>query len=112
MQNESSDKIMKYNSIVINNIYFFESHRRGVNAFLKGSSVPVPDSLNTLAENFLCNGFIQISKWCIVNINHVTDLKVRLNSQIDLTLNNKTVVTVNRTYIKGFRNYLRKGTKK
>lgn len=111
MQNEYSNDNKEYCSIILNHIYYFESHRRGVNASLEKSFVPVPDSLGSLSNMFSNKGFIRISKWCIVNINHIVDFRVRINSQIDLILDNKSIVTVNRAYLRDFRKFLKKGMK-
>ena len=109
---DKSDNIVEYSSITQNDIYYFESHRRGVNIFLVDSSFPATDSLNTISINMKSSGFVRISKWCIVNVDHISDMRARINSQIDLILDNGSIVTVNRTYLKTFRNHLKKGREK
>ena len=44
-------------------------------------------------------GFVQMSKYCLVNLYHLDNIKTQANSRMTGTLSNKEKITINRKYI-------------
>lgn len=60
-------------------------------------------------EDFGKYGFIRISKSFVVNVFHIITLTPMVNSKLKVRMKNKDVLYINRTYIKTFKQFLKKG---
>ncbi len=58
---------------------------------------------------FLKEGFVRIHKSYIVNVFKIITLTPQINSRIKLRVKNQDVIYINRSYIKSFKAYLKKG---
>lgn len=102
----NDNTIIKINT---DEILFFESQENIIIAATAKSNYNVENTLFEL-ELLLSNyGFIRISKWCILNIMMITDFRRKRNSQIKVILSNEKIVYVNRTYLKKFLFYIKRG---
>lgn len=54
-------------------------------------------------------GFVRIHKSFIVNVFKIITLTPQVNSKIKIRVKNRDVLYINRTYIKSFKLYLKKG---
>lgn len=55
--------------------------------------------------------FVRINKSCAINVMKIKEANRLLNSKIKILLINNDVLYVNRTYIKGFKQFLQGGTR-
>ncbi|QVK21296.1 LytTR family transcriptional regulator [Mycoplasmatota bacterium] len=90
-------------------VIYFESDNNDV--FLVGSfgKLKTDFKLYELEKTLADSKFIQISKSHIINITKIIGVSQQWNSRIKLKVVNDISLYVNRTYIKQFKKYIRKG---
>jgi DNA-binding LytR/AlgR family response regulator len=60
-------------------------------------------------EEYSQYGFIRVNKSMVVNVFKIIALTPQVNSRIKLRMKNQHVLYINRSYIKNFKEYLKKG---
>ena len=61
------------------------------------------------AENYNKMGFVRVNKSYVINVFKIISLTPQVNSKFKLRMKNQTVLYVNRSYLKTFKAYLKKG---
>ncbi len=89
------------------NILYFITEEETVYGVLSNTRIRVDYKLYELEELLYEKGFVRVSKYSLVNIEHIDYIKKALNSKLDLLMSNKELLEVNRTYLKGFKEYLK-----
>jgi len=87
--------------ISVCDIYHIESADKIAVVFCEKNNYRTKYRLYQLYERISNKGFIQISKYCIVNINKLDSIKPLFNSRMEVILTNGTHLYVNRNYIDG-----------
>lgn len=87
--------------INISDIYHIESVDKIAEVHCEKEKYKTKYRLYQLYEKIINKGFIQISKYCIININKLDSIKPLFNSRMEVTLTNGTRLFVNRNYIDG-----------
>lgn len=87
--------------INICDIYHIESIDKIAVVFCEKDKYKTKYRLYQLYEKIIDKGFIQISKYCIININKLDSIRPLFNSRLEVTLTNGTRLYVNRKYIDG-----------
>lgn len=93
--------------INISDIYYVEALGNDVYCYTKDECFNLKEKLYQLEENLAKDGLVRIGKSYLVNINKIKFFKPSLAAKILLVLDNDKVLEVNRSYVKGFRNYLK-----
>ena len=83
----------------VSDIYFIESKNKVAVVFCEKESYQTKFRLYQLDEKLSDKGFVQISKYCILNINKVDKFKPLFNSRMEAILTNGTHLYINRKYL-------------
>lgn len=100
-RNEEESKLINPNEI-----YYCEIVERKCFAYLKESVWQLDISLQMLLNKYSKLGFVRISKSMIVNIYKIDRLKSDISMRVNILLDNKETVILNRTYRNHFYKYL------
>lgn len=95
--------------INLEEILYFEAFRDDCFCFTVDHKYKVKNFKLYDAEVLGEFGFIRIHKSYVVNIFKIVTLTPQINSRIKLRVKNYDVIHVNRSYIKPFKQYLKKG---
>jgi DNA-binding LytR/AlgR family response regulator len=82
----------------ISDIYYIESIEKTTAVFCEKESYRTKYRLYQLYEELADNGFVQISKYCIVNINKIEKIKPLFNSRVEAILSNGKCLYITRKY--------------
>lgn len=93
--------------INISDIYYIESVDKRSFVYCSHAVYRTELRLYQLIEQLSNWGFIQVSKFCIININMLSSIRPLLNSRLEATLKNGERINVTRKYIAGIRNKLK-----
>jgi DNA-binding LytR/AlgR family response regulator len=85
--------------INVSAIYYIESVDGKTFVFCKKEKYLVRNRLYQIYEKLKDKGFIQISKYCVVNINKLEKFKPIANYRLEAALSNGIVLCVTRKYI-------------
>ena len=101
----SGDSIKWINA---SDICYIESIDKKTIVFCEKGSYQVRKRLYQMYEELADNGFVQISKYCILNINKLVEIKQLLNSHLEAVLSNGIHLYVTRKYLNGIKQTLQK----
>jgi len=90
----------------VSDIYYIESIDRRTIVFCEKESYQIKKRLYQVYEELADNGFVQTSKYCILNINKLVEIKPLLNSHLEAILSNGTHLYVTRKYLNGIKQML------
>jgi DNA-binding LytR/AlgR family response regulator len=82
----------------ISDIYYIESVDKVTDVFCKNEKYRTKYRLYQLYEELADKGFIQISKYCILNINKIDRIKPLFNSRVEAVLSNGKRLFITRKY--------------
>ena len=99
-----SDDDVKY--INVSDIYYIESVEKTALVFCEKQNYRSKFRLYQLNEKLTGKGFIQISKYCILNINKLEKIKPLFNSRMEAILSNGSRLDVTRKYLSGIKRIL------
>lgn len=88
-------------------IYYIESVDKKTFVYLKEAIYQTDWRLYQLAEELGQAGFVQVSKFCILNINVLKSIRPIFNSRMEAKLINGEKVIINRSYIKAVKEALK-----
>jgi DNA-binding LytR/AlgR family response regulator len=94
--------------INISDIYYMESIDKKTIAFCEKGSYQVKKRLYQVCDELIDNGFVQISKYCIMNINKLEEIKPLTNSHLEAVLSNGKCLYVTRKYLANIKQILQK----
>ena len=94
-------------TIAVSDICYIESIDKVAVVFCEKEKIRTSFRLYQLAERLADKGFVQISKYCIVNIAKLDRIKPLLNSRMEAILTNGARVCVTRKYLAGIKRMLR-----
>jgi DNA-binding LytR/AlgR family response regulator len=83
----------------VSDIYYIESRDKIAVVFCEKESYQTSFRLYQLNERLKDKGFVQISKYCILNINKLDKFKPLLNSRMEAILTNGAHMYINRNYL-------------
>jgi DNA-binding LytR/AlgR family response regulator len=89
--------------ILTNDIYYAESIDRKTFIYTKSNVFRSELKLYKLLDRLKNHNFVQVSKFCILNINVLENIQTLFNSRMEGTLENGEKVMISRTYIPGIR---------
>ncbi|MCL2800506.1 MAG: LytTR family transcriptional regulator DNA-binding domain-containing protein [Treponema sp.] len=95
--------------INVSEIYHVESIDKKTVIFDEKQSYYSKNRLYQLYEKLRNKGFVQISKYCIVNINKLERITPMANSHLEAVLSNGTSLYVTRKYLADIKNALKEG---
>ena len=99
----SDDSVKLINS---SDIFYIESVDKKTIVCCEKENYSVKSSLCQIYELLKCNGFVQISKYCILNINKLKKIKPLENSHLEAELSNGMCLYVTRKYLVDIRRRL------
>ena len=85
----------------VSDIYYIESLNNETLVFCEKNKYKTKLRLYQLNEKLFSSGFIQISKYCIVNTNKLDSVRPLFNSRMEVTLLNGMRLCVTRKYLAG-----------
>ena len=91
----------------VSDIFYIESVDGKTIVSCEKENCLVKSRLYQIYEKLKGNGFIQISKYCIVNINKLERFKPLDNNRLEAVLSNGAFLCVTRKYIAGIKQILR-----
>ena len=94
-------------TIRVSDIYYVESLDKVAIVFCEKEKIRTAFRLYQLAEQLADKGFVQISKYCIVNIAKLDRIKPLLNSRMEAVLTNGVRLCVTRKYLADIKRMLR-----
>jgi DNA-binding LytR/AlgR family response regulator len=100
----SDDSIKRVN---VSDIYYIESVDGKTIVCCEKEKYLVKSRLYQIYEKLKNNGFIQISKYCILNINKLDKFKPLDNNRLEAVLSNGAYLCITRKYITGIKQILR-----
>ena len=100
----SDDSIKRVN---VSDIYYIESVDGKTIVCCEKEKHLVKNRLYQVYEKLKNNGFIQISKYCILNINKLDKFKPLDNNRLEAVLSNGAYLCITRKYIAGIKQILR-----
>jgi DNA-binding LytR/AlgR family response regulator len=88
-------------AILINasDVYYIESVDKKTIVFCEKENYQVKDRLYQIYEKLAHAGFVQINKYCILNINKLEKIKTLVNSHLEAVLSNGKQLYVTRKYL-------------
>ena len=104
-----SDDIVK--PVNVSDIYYIESIDKKTIVFCENESYQVKSRLYQIYEKLANNGFVQISKYCVLNINKLEKIKPLANSHLEAVLSNGKCLYVTRKYLAGIQRILQEDEK-
>lgn len=100
-----SDDIVKLVNVL--DIYYVESIDKKTIVFCENENYQIKDKLYQIYEKLASKGFVQISKYCILNINKLEKIKPLANSHLEAILSNGIRLYVTRKYLAGIQRILK-----
>ena len=100
-----SDDIIK--RVNVSEIYYIESIDGKTIVSCEKEKYLVKGRLYQIYEKLKDNDFIQISKYCILNINKLDKFKPLANNRLEAVLSNGVYLCITRKYIAGIKQILR-----
>ena len=89
--------------INVSDIYYIESLNNETLIFSENNKYKTKLRLYQLIEKLGDSGFIQISKYCIININKLDSVRPLFNSRMEVKLVNGVRLDVTRKYLNGLK---------
>ena len=89
--------------IKISDVYYVESVDKRTFIYTESSVFYSPLKLYQLFETLKDYDFVQVSKFCILNINALESIRSILNSRLEAALINGNKINVSRTYLSGIK---------
>ena len=89
--------------INVSDIYYIESIDKKTVVFCDNDNFYVKSRLYQIYEKLKSNGFVQISKYCILNINKLEEIRSLANSHLEAKLSNGKCLCVTRKYLDNIR---------
>ena len=83
----------------VSDIFYVESIDKKTIVFCENDSFSVKNRLYQIYEKLSGNGFVQISKYCILNINKLEKISPLANSHLEAVLSNGKCLYVTRKYL-------------
>ncbi len=90
-------------------IYYIESVDKRTFIYTKEQVYRSEKPLYRLADELKGFGFVQVSKFCVLNLDFLSQVETLKNSRLETTLINGERITVSRTYIPAIKQALQKG---
>jgi DNA-binding LytR/AlgR family response regulator len=100
-----SDDIVKL--VNVSDIYYIESVDGKTIVCCEKEKYLVKNRLYQIYEKLKNNGFIQISKYCVLNINKLDKFRPLDNNRLEAVLSNGVYLCITRKYISGIKQILR-----
>lgn len=101
-----SDDITKM--VNVSDIYYIESIDKKTIIFCDNESYQTKNRLYQVYNELKDKGFVQVSKYCILNINKLEKIRHLMNRHLEAVLSNGKLLYVTRKYIKDIINILEK----
>ncbi len=93
--------------VEINDIIYFEANQNDIYAITSKTKLQIPKKLYEIEDKLQNNGFVRISKHCIVNIAKIEYIRPLINAKLELLMVNNDICEVNRSYRKQFKEALK-----
>jgi len=100
----SDDSIKKLN---VSDIFYIESVDKKTIVFCENKNYQSKKRLYRIYEELAENGFVQISKYCILNVNKLEKITPLVNSHMEAVLSNGKCLYVTRKYLAGIKQMLK-----
>ena len=100
----SDDSIKKLN---VSDIFYIESVDKKTIVFCENKNYQSKKRLYRIYEELAENGFVQISKYCILNVNKLEKITPLVNSHMEAVLSNGKCLYVTRKYLAGIKQILK-----
>jgi len=99
-----SDDIVKL--VNVSDIYYIESIDKKTLVFCEKGNYQIKKRLYQIYDELADNGFVQISKYCIMNMNKLEEIKPLANSHLEAVLSNGKCLYVTRKYLANIKRHL------
>jgi len=93
--------------INVSEIFYVESIDKKTVVFCEKENYQVRKRLYQVLEELADNGFVQISKYCVLNTNKLERIKPLVNSHMEAVLSNGQCLYVTRKYLAGIKKMLK-----
>jgi DNA-binding LytR/AlgR family response regulator len=90
----------------VTDIYYIESIDKKTLVFCEKGNYQIRKRLYQVYDELADNGFVQISKYCLMNINKLEEIKPLTNSHLEAVLSNGKCLYVTRKYLANIKQIL------
>ena len=91
-------------------VYYIEAVDRKTISCCEEGNLIIKSSLYQMQENLKNEGFVRVSKYCILNTSKLKMIKPLVNSHMEAVLSNGMCLYVTRKYLSDIRRILQEGT--
>ena len=92
-----------YLRIYLENILYIESIDEKTFLYTIDDVYEASQKLYELEQNLQSQGFLRISKSCILNLEYLQHVRALFNGKYEATLTNNEKLTINRSYVPAFK---------
>jgi len=93
--------------VFASDIYYFESVDKKTIVCCEKENYQIKDRLYQIYEKLKNFGFVQINKYCVLNINKLDNIKTLANSHLEAVLTNGKCLYVTRNYLASIKRILK-----
>ena len=102
---KSDDKSTK---IDISDVYYFENVERKIFLYTKKEVFRMDGTMNDIEEMMANTELVRVSRTCILNTEHLKEIKQIKNSHLEAIMDNDEKIIVSRKYLQDIKNIFRR----
>lgn len=101
------DKVLQ---IGLDDIYYFEAVERKAFIYTKEEVFQYQGTIMDVERMMMDTGLVRVSRTCIINIDHLQEIRQLKNSRLEATMDNDEKIIVSRKYLRDIKNVFRRTT--
>lgn len=95
--------------IGLSDIYYIENVERKLFIYTAGEVYRLDSSMAEVETKIMDTDLVRISRTCIMNTNHLKEIRQVKNSRLEAVLDNDEMLIVSRKYLKDIKRFFQKG---
>lgn len=99
------DKVLQ---IGLDDIYYFETVERKIFIYTKKEVFQLQGTLMDIERLMSDSGLVRVSRTCIINTDHLQEIRQLKNSRLEATMDNDEKIIVSRKYLRDIKNMFRR----
>jgi DNA-binding LytR/AlgR family response regulator len=94
--------------IGLDDIYYFETVERKVFIYTREEVFQLQGSIADVEKMTADSGLVRVSRTCIINTDHLQEIKQLKNSRLEAAMDNDEKIIVSRKYLRDIKNVFRR----